>query len=719
MRKLMLNTESPNIESAIPQGAGGTGNKLSGVLKTIRFNQANFLIGILDNGSIVKGNIVSAQIGMEYSFTGKWERHPKWGEQFAFDGYSTSYPRELESVRAYLEENCKWVGPTISKLIVQEFGAETLDVCKKNPQRVADRIPGVTLKRAEEVSEMLNENEATERMYLDLKDILGGTKVSRTAVNRIVDEWGAAAPERIRENPYVLAEKIRGIGFPTADEVAKKLGFDHEGPPRIQAGTVHTLKEQAFMRGHTCLPESYLLTEAAKLLRVPAEKIADELDPMVERSLIVRERGLVQLQSHYLDERLISEKMQILVRRGVVSQSQPPQMDDLAEDQVEALDKATKSGVFILTGAPGTGKTFLIGRIIDSLPKAKLELAAPTGKAARRMTEQSGRPAQTMHKLLDPEKVKGAFQFKRNKNRPIEADIIVLDEVSMVDTWLMARFLDAVAPGTRLVLVGDTHQLPSIGPGNVLNDLIECGLIPCSELTVIKRQNPGLIVRNCHHIKNGEDVEIDNADGSDFLFIECDDEKEAHKAIVELVCGKLQRREGCDILRDVQVIAPLRKRTALSCEALNAAFQEKLRPGPEPAGTVLRIGDKVIQTKNNYDLGVINGDIGFVADVDKKNRKIWVRFDHPDRLVEFPLWDNDLQLAYAVTVHKFQGSEASIIVMPMHKCLGTFIMQRNLLYTAVSRAKDICILVGQSAEIPKVIKRNQQQRRYTRLREMI
>lgn len=299
---------------SIPQGTGGTGGKLSGVLSAIRFHQANFLIGVLDNGSIVKGNIVSAQIGMEYSFTGKWERHPKWGEQFAFDGYSTSYPRELESVRAYLEENCKWVGPTISKLIVQEFGAETLDVCKTNPGRVADRIPGVTLKRAEEVSEMLHENEATERMYLDLKDLLGGTKVSRTAVNRIVDEWGSAAPEIIRKNPYVLAEKIRGIGFPTADEVAKKLGFDHEGPPRIQAGTVHTLKEQAFMRGHTCLPESYLLAEAAKLLLVPSEKIADELGPMVERSLIVRERGLVQLKSHYLDEMLIAEKIKILAR---------------------------------------------------------------------------------------------------------------------------------------------------------------------------------------------------------------------------------------------------------------------------------------------------------------------------------------------------------------------------------------------------------------------
>ncbi|KKL25341.1 hypothetical protein LCGC14_2406280, partial [marine sediment metagenome] len=369
---------------SIPHGTGGTGGKLSGVLKTIRFNQANFLIGILDNGSIVKGNIVSAQIGMKYVFTGKWERHPKWGEQFAFDGYSTSYPTALESVRAYLEENCKWVGPTISKLIVQEFGAETLEICKTNPGRVADRIPGVTLKRAEEVSEMLHDNEATERMYLDLKDMLGGTKVSRTAVNRIVDEWGAAAPERIRENPYVLAEKIRGIGFPTADEVAKKLGFDHEGPPRIQAGTVHTLKEQAFSGGHTCLPESYLLGEAAKLLLVSAEKIADELKPMVERSLIVRERGIVQLIGHYLDERLIAEKLKILARQNL-----PPGKPDargLMEDQVEALDQAMASSVFILTGSPGSGKTFLIKRIIESFPQAKIALAAPSGKAARRMT---------------------------------------------------------------------------------------------------------------------------------------------------------------------------------------------------------------------------------------------------------------------------------------------------------------------------------------------
>ena len=391
----------------------------------------------------------------------------------------------------------------------------------------------------------------------------------------------------------------------------------------------------------------------------------------------------------------------------------------MADDQQEALSKAVASGVFILTGAPGTGKTYTIKRIISSFPEARVALAAPTGKAAKRVYEQSGRLALTIHKLLEPQKVGGRFVFTRDAEHPIEADLIVLDEVSMVDTPLMARFLEAVAPGTRLILVGDTYQLPSVGPGNILKDLIASGAVPSTELTIIKRQDEGLIIRNCHRIKNGEDIELGNSTARDFFVLKRDGDEAIRETILELVSRRFPESYQADPLREVQVITPLREKTALSCKALNEAFQRRLNPTPTLDGVRFKVGDKVIQTKNQYDLDIINGDIGYVRDIDKPARSITVQFENPDRLVELPLYENDLDLAYAITCHKFQGSEARIIVVPIHRSFGPLIMQRNWLYTAVSRAREVCVLVGQREEVPHIIRRNRQQQRFTRLQDML
>ena len=409
--------------------------------------------------------------------------------------------------------------------------------------------------------------------------------------------------------------------------------------------------------------------------------------------------------------------MKILVRQTLSPGE--PDFEGLAEDQKEALSNAVASGVFILTGAPGTGKTYTLKRIISSFPEAHVALAAPTGKAAKRVFEQSGRPALTIHKLLEPQKVGDGFVFTRDAVNPIEADLIILDEVSMVDVPLMARFLEAVAPGTRLILVGDTYQLPSVGPGNILKDLIACGAIPATELTIIKRQDEGLIIRNCHRIKNGQDIELGNSTARDFFFLKRDDPEEIRETIVELVSRRFPESYKADPLREVQVITPLREKTALSSKALNEEFQRRINPNHKLDGVRFKVRDKVIQTKNQYDLDIINGDIGYVLDLSEKDRTLTVTFENPTRVVELPLHQNDLELAYAITCHKFQGSEARIIVVPVHRSFGPLIMQRNWLYTAVSRAREVCVLVGQREEMPKIIQRNAPQRRHTRLKEML
>jgi len=691
--------------------------QLQGVLSTIKFHQANFLIGVLDDGTTVKGNMLSPQVGLEYTFRGRRERHPRWGEQFAFTDYRVSYPTDLDAIRSYLMENCKWIGPEISRRLVNAYGKETLAVCKADPGRVAIEIPGITLRRAQEIAAMLRNNEANENLQLALKDLLGGTKVTRRALNQILEKWGQDAPALIRENPYALIEAIDGIGFLTADDVARKIGYDFSGAPRIRAGVIHTLKEQAFGQGHTCLPRAKLLAEAEAILAVPSERIAAELGPLEKDGLVVSVDGFVYLKSYHDDEKLIAEKLKILARQTLPPGQ--PDFEGLAGDQREALSNAVASGVFILTGAPGTGKTFTIKRIIGSFPEARVALAAPTGKAAKRIYEQSGRLAVTIHKLLDPQMVGDRFVFTRNAENPIEADLIVLDEVSMVDTPLMARFLEAVAPGTRLILVGDTYQLPSVGPGNILKDLIASGAIPSTELTIIKRQDEGLIIRNCHRIKNGQDIELGNSTVRDFFFLKREDQEALQETILDLVSRRFPESYKADPLKEVQVITPLREKTALSCKALNDLFQQRLNPSPKIDGVRFKVGDKVIQTKNQYDLDIINGDIGYIRDIDVRERTITVAFENPERVVQLPLHQNDLELAYAVTVHKFQGSEARIVVVPIHRCLGPLIVQRNLLYTAVSRAREVCVLVGQREEVPKIIARNQQQRRFTRLAAML
>ena len=387
----------------------------------------------------------------------------------------------------------------------------------------------------------------------------------------------------------------------------------------------------------------------------------------------------------------------------------------LFSDQQKAMEMVKKNRVCILTGAPGTGKTFTIKTIINSFPNSKIALAAPTGKGSKRMYEQSGMKAMTIHKLLEPQKDNNGFHFTRNADNPIDADIIITDEVSMIDVSLMAALMDAVAPNTRLIMVGDTYQLPSVGPGNILKDMISSGVIPTTELTIIKRQDEGLIIKNSHHVKNGEDIEVKNSKTSDFFFIERESEESIRETVFDLLTHRLKESYKADPLKDVQIISPFRERTGLSCKAFNLECQERLNKNSKIENCHFKVGDKVIQTRNDYEKDIINGDIGYVHSINLQEKTIYVDFENPDRPVEIPLYENNLELAYSITVHKGQGSEWTIVIMPIHKCFGTLLMSRNLLYTAISRAKKVCILVGQREEIPKIIRRNHQQKRFTNL----
>lgn len=393
----------------------------------------------------------------------------------------------------------------------------------------------------------------------------------------------------------------------------------------------------------------------------------------------------------------------------------------LFKDQEQAVELAFKNPVCVLTGAPGTGKTTVVKTIIDQHRQKGLKaaLAAPTGKAAKRLSEATGYSATTIHRLLVPVPVPGGgFAFSHNSDNPVDTDFIAIDESSMVDIPLMSALLEAIKQGTKLLIVGDHYQLPAVGAGNVLKDIIGSKKIPSFELEKIKRQDPGFIITNCHHIKNGENIEINNAQSKDFFFIEENSESGIKNTILELISKRLPGAYNIDPLKDIQTLSPLNEKTELSCKSLNMAIEERLNKNPVIEKCRFRVGTKVIQCKNDYKNEIVNGDMGVVKDINTKEQAITVEIEGR-REVTLPLYENDLAPAYAITIHKSQGSEWPIVIIPIHKCFGTMIMQRNLLYTAISRGKKIVILVGQRTELPKIIARNQQARRFTNLERFL
>ena len=722
---------------------------LTGQLSDIRFARDGFLIGQLAGGEAILGTLSEPIIGQTYDLMGEWVSDPKWGKQFRFQRYVTQVPQDSEGIFRYLVRTMKWIGPVVGRNIIKAFGDDTLAILKKNPARAAEEIKGLTLDRAQEISQNLLANQDREAAAVELESMLGDHHLPKHVITTLIETHHSDAPARVRQAPYTTLMDVRGIGFTRADRVAvsEAVGYARDGEERRMAATLYVLEEAASGAGHTWLPGERLITEVQELVGFPPGP--DVRVKLIEDEKIRVRDGMIALAKLADDERdvagfilqALSGSMTVMDKYSLHlsdhERGDPWQdhndlnnfvsvdLNGLAPDQQEAFRLCLTHPVFILTGAPGTGKTYTLRRIIEQFVEWNklIALAAPTGKAAKRMTEVIGMQASTIHRLLGPEPrtFKGQlyFGFTRGIGDPLPDDLLVVDEFSMVDISLAASLFRAVAAGTRVLIVGDHYQLPSVGPGAVLRDLLAAG-VPSYELTEIKR-NTGDIVKACHAIKDGRPAmpspRLEPESGLNFRHIEESDPFEIQKIIRDLVTKRLPMR-GYDPVWDVQVLSPMNERTALACLDLNSLLQGALNINPPVPGTPFRVGDKVIQRKNENidDEFVVNGDLGEVKSIN--DAQIVVNFLYPDRLVRIKRKAHHLQLAYCVTIHKMQGSEAPVVIIPVHTCFGGF-FNREIVYTAISRAQDICITVGEFHALEAATGRVGNVRRITRLIELI
>ena len=646
----------------------------------------------------------------------------------------------------------KGIGAALAARIVRRFKADTFRIMEEEPERLSE-VKGISEKMARAISEQVEEKKEMRQAMMFLQEY----GISMSLAVKIFQEYGPRLYTVIKENPYQLADDIAGVGFKMADEIAKRVGIFTDSDFRIKSGVLYTLL-QATANGHTYLPEDELLSQASELLRVEKESIEKHLmDMQIDKRLVIRESEgirIVYASQYYYMEMSVARMLHDLNIRGrepeetirkKLLQIQKEESIELDEKQVQAVVEAVNSGLLIITGGPGTGKTTTINTIIRYFESEEMEilLAAPTGRAAKRMTEATGYEARTIHRLLEISGMPGdersvGMHFERNEENPLDADAVIIDETSMVDIHLMQSLLKAVNPGTRLILVGDVNQLPSVGPGNVLKDVIEAGCFNVVMLTRIFRQaSQSDIVVNAHKINAGETVPLGKK-SNDFLFIKRDDPNTIINAMITLVQKKLPGYVGADPY-DIQIMTPMRK-GALGVERLNTILQEYLNPPDksklekESGGVTFRVGDKVMQIKNNYNIewevrnkygipvdkgtGIYNGDIGIIREINLFAELVTVEFDE-GRMVEYSFKQmEELELAYAITIHKSQGSEYPAVVIPIFSG-PKMLMTRNLIYTAVTRARACVCLVGVPEVFQAMVDNEMEQRRYSGLKERI
>jgi exodeoxyribonuclease V alpha subunit len=684
----------------------------------------------------IVGHMAGVSPGEALKIQGQWQTHPKYGQQFKVLTYEVTIPATVDGIRKYLESGAiKGIGPFIAAKLVSTFGVETFDVIDKNPDRLVE-VEGIGEAKADMIRIAWQDHHAIRGLMQFLQDM----QVQTSMCAKIFKEYGPDAVDMLREEPYQLADDFPGSGFLIADTIARKLGLTKAGPDRVRGAIIHLIVQMT-EDGHTFAEEENLIARCENLFQIDRNAIQNAIDELVSSKHIVVEpfeadtqtRALF-LKSLYLAEKGLADRFKALLSVPVEPVKIDPEQIfkevhqklaiNLSDDQLEVLEQVFSHRISIITGGPGTGKTTLlrsIATIFEALGQ-KVKLAAPTGRAARRLTEVTHRKAETIHRLLRYNFMDG--QFIKNQDNPLVVDALIVDEASMVDTELMYHLLKAMPPTAVLVLVGDVFQLPSVGPGNVLADIIRSDCTPVFYLNEIFRQDQqSPIVINAHKVRNGESLDVqpsEPVDGtSEFYFLENHDPQQVVDTIIQLCRQELPGRFGIDPVQDLQVLTPMHKGVAGTIN-LNHVLQDVLNPNPvllETMGNAFKIDDKVMHLKNNYQKDVYNGDIGTIRHIDKKQGQLSV--DYYGRRVDYEQSDLDeISIAYAISVHKSQGSEYPAVIVPL--ITQHYIMlQRNLLYTAMTRGKKLVILIGTQKALSIALNNDRPQQRLSRLAERL
>lgn len=672
----------------------------------------------------IVGTLVSPLPGEMIFMKGEWNRHPKYGRQFKISSYKTSVPAATVGIEKYLASGLiRGIGAEMARRIVSKFGEKTLSVIDNKIEKLT-QVEGIGRKRLKMISEAWDEQKEIREVMIFLQSY----GVSPGYAAKIFKRYGNHTVKVVKENPYRLATDIFGIGFITADRIAENMGFARDSEERAEAGLLHVLN-QCTDEGHVYYPSDMLIQRSQKILQIDREIIAGALDELSRNEKLVLDKGSVYLPPFYVSETGIaanlielqnfSRSMREVDSERALQWVQQRFDITLAAKQVEAVRCALKDKLLVITGGPGTGKTTIIKTILAIVSRigTRIMLAAPTGRAAKRMSEATGYQAKTIHRLLKYNMRAGGFQ--KNQSDPLQCDLIILDEASMIDTILMHHLLKAIPANASLILIGDVNQLPSVGAGNILKDIIASGRLTVVELNEIFRQaRESRIIVNAHRINVGLTPEY-SASESDFYFIEQEEPEKVVGIIIELVRERIPRRFNLDSVDDIQVLSPMH-RGLIGVGNLNQELQNALNPGGK--GTVrgakiLKVHDKVMQIRNNYNKDVFNGDMGRITRIEEEGRRVGVLFD--GRRVDYKGAELDeITLAYAVSVHKAQGSEYPAVVIPI-MTQHYLLLQRNLLYTAVTRGEKLVVLVGSKKAMNIAVKNDKTQKRYTLLEQRL
>jgi len=715
-------------------------HKIHGTLEKIVFKntESGYMVGRLrmDNGEMatIVGNVFELQCGEQLEVEGKWVQNKTYGRQFEISSVEACTPVTIKGIENYLGSGLiKGIGPAMASRIVGRFREKTLEVLDDEPERLAE-IEGIGEKRIKQITQSWYQHINIRKVMIFLQSY----GISSTYAMKIYNTYGDNAENVIRVNPYRLAEDIFGIGFKIADSIALKAGIARDSIFRIKSGILYLL-HRAEENGHCYLPYEAVADRALEFLQAGKSLVDRALEDLVrdEKIIIIEEGDLkkIYLKSLYICEQYTKEKIAGLLEDRYPEKDRSGREKRYRENiirltgendieldpiQVEAIIGALTEKMVIITGSPGTGKSTILNFIIRILEqeKKKVLMAAPTGRASKRMTETTGRESKTIHRLLafNPKLNK----FMRDEQNPVTADVIVIDEASMLDIRLTRYLLAAVTPGTRLVLVGDIDQLPPVGPGYVLGDLIMSGTIPVWELKKIYRQEgESQIIRNAHRVRDGEYPYLGSSGMNDFYFIEKNEQAETVDLILYLLTKKIPNSFNMDPLKDVQVLVPTNKGIC-GVFNLNEKIQKAINPGSGGllhGSRLFRRGDRVIQLKNNYEKEIYNGDIGIIKNIDMELKEVKVDFD--GKLIEYSFYEVDeISHSYAISIHKSQGSEFRCVVIPILTS-HYMLLQRNLLYTAITRARELAILIGSKKAIGMAVNKNVVDKRFTGLRELI